>query len=101
MDNKQHTDNVLANIRVIFEKVNQRIDALKPGEKIPATTLAADLAKEIGMTGPQLYPTLKFLLNDDYPEVDIRKGAHGGIIKLAPGEAKSKTKSASDEDKAE
>jgi hypothetical protein len=82
MDNKEHTDNVLANIRNLFNKVNDRIDALKPGEKIPATVLAADLAKEMGMTGPQLYPTLKFLLNDDYPGVDIRRGAHGGIMKL-------------------
>lgn len=81
MDSKQHIDNVLATIRPIFEKAAERIDALKPGEKIPATKLAEDLAKEIGMSGAQLYPTLKFLF-DDYPGVDVRKGAHGGIIKL-------------------
>lgn len=80
MDSKQHIENTLAKIRTIFEKAVERIDALKPGEKIPATALAADIAKAHGMSGPQLYPTLKFLF-DDYPGVDIRKGAHGGIIK--------------------
>jgi hypothetical protein len=81
MDSKQHIDNILATIRPIFDKAAQRIDALKPGEKIPATTLANDLAKEIGMTGPTLYPTLKFLFNG-YPGVKVLKGAHGGIVKV-------------------
>lgn len=78
--NKEHVEDSLAKIRTIFEKASTRIEALKPGEKIPATVLAEDIAKENGMTGPQLYPTLKFLF-DGYPGVDIRKGAHGGIIK--------------------
>ena len=81
--NVDHVENSLAKIRTIFEKASERIEALKVGEKIPATVLADDLAKEHGMTGPQLYPTLKFLF-DGYPGVDIRKGAHGGIVKLAP-----------------
>lgn len=80
MDSKQHIENTLAKLRPIFEKAAERIDALKPGEKIPATALAEDIAKAHGMSGPQLYPTLKFLF-DDYPGVDVRKGAHGGIIK--------------------
>ena len=79
--NNAHIDLSLAKIRAIYEKASTRIEALKPGEKYPATTLAADIAKEHGMTGPQLYPTLKFLF-DGYPGVVIRKGAHGGIEKL-------------------
>jgi hypothetical protein len=79
--NNQHIENSLAKIRVIYEKVSDRIDALKPGEKIPATVLADEIAKEINMTGPQLYPTLKFLF-DGYPGVEVKRGAHGGIIKL-------------------
>lgn len=87
MVNNQHLENALAKIRPIFEKAVERIDALKPGEKVPATELAADLARDIiqadgkPMTGPQLYPTLKFLF-EGYPGVAVRKGAHGGIIKL-------------------
>lgn len=82
MDSKQHMDNVWENkIRPIYEQARVRIDALKPGEKIPATTLAEEIAKPLGMTQAQLYPTLKFLL-DGYPGVVIRKGAHGGIFKL-------------------
>jgi hypothetical protein len=81
MNSSQHIDLVLAKIRPIFEKAALRIDALKPGEKIPATALAEELAKEMGMTGPSLYPTLKFLV-EGYPGVDVRKGAHGGIVKL-------------------
>ena len=82
MDSKQHIDNTLATkIRPLFEKAAARIDALKPGEKVPATQLAEEIAKEHDMTGPQLYSTLK-LLFDGYPGVDVRRGAHGGIIKL-------------------
>ena len=78
--NTKHIEDSMTKIRTIFEKASQKIEDLKTGEKIPATKLADDLAKEIGMTGPQLYPTLKFLF-DGYPGVDIKKGAHGGIIK--------------------
>jgi hypothetical protein len=81
MDSSKHLEDALAKIRPIFEKAVNRIDNLKTGEKIPATKLADDLAKEIGMTGPALYPTLKFLL-DGYPGVSIKKGAHGGILRL-------------------
>ena len=79
----QHIEDSLAKIRTIYQKAYDRIEALKPGEKIPATQLAEEIAKEHGMTGPQLYPTLKFLF-DGYPGVDIRKGAHGGIFKVEP-----------------
>lgn len=75
-----HIELSLDKVRVIYQKASDKIEALKPGEKIPATELAKDLAAEIGMTGPQLYPTLKFLF-DSYPGVDIKKGAQGGIIK--------------------
>ncbi len=85
--NKPHVDASLDKIRVFFEKASAQIEAIPPGEKIPATTLADEIAKAHGMTGPQLYPTLKFLF-DDYPGVDILKGAHGGIYKLKPGETK-------------
>lgn len=82
MDSKQHMDNVWeTKIRPIYDQARAQIDALKPGEKIPATTLAEKIAKPLGMTQAQLYPTLKFLL-DGYPGVEIRKGAHGGIFKL-------------------
>jgi len=79
--NNSHIDSAVAKVRSIFEKASTRIEALKPGEKVTATGLAKDLALEIGMTGPQLYPTLKFLF-DGYPGVKITRGAHGGIEKL-------------------
>ena len=81
MDFKQHIENSLANIRVMFEETAGRIEALKPGEKIPATKLAQDIAELHDLTGPQLYPVLLFLFKD-YPNVEIRRGAHGGIFKL-------------------
>jgi hypothetical protein len=80
----QHIETSLAKIRTIFEAAVKHIDAIKPGEKLPATTLAEMVAEEFGITGG-LYPTLKFLITD-YPGVDVRRGARGGIYKLAPGE---------------
>ena len=76
-------NNGLDKIRVIFEKASNRIDALAPGEKIPATELANQLAEDLNMTGPQLYPVLRFLF-DGYPGILVKKGAHGGLIKPLP-----------------
>ena len=92
---QQHIEKALGEVRVLFDKVVARIEAIKPGEKIPATRLAEELAKEQSpdMTGPQLYPTLKILL-DGYPGVDVRRGAHGGIYRLLPGEVAGQKKSA-------
>jgi hypothetical protein len=81
MDYKQHIENSLENIRVIFKEAAERIEALKPGEKVPATVLAQEIADKHDMTGPQLYPSLLFLIKG-YPNVEVRRGAHGGIFKL-------------------
>ncbi len=76
-----HIDESLAKIRIIFEKASAKIEALNKGEKIPATKLAEDLASEVGLTGPSLYPTILFLIKD-YPGVEVKRGAKGGIYKL-------------------
>jgi hypothetical protein len=81
MNIEQHVDDSLTKIRSIFVKACARIEALKPGEKIPATKLAEELASEIGMSGASLYPSLKFLF-DGYPGVKVLRGAHGGIVRL-------------------
>ena len=89
MDQKvqQHIEEALNEVRALFVKAATRIEALAPGEKVPATTLAEDLARVIiqpdgkPMTNPQIYPTLKFLFKD-YPNVEIARGAHGGIKRL-------------------
>lgn len=84
---QQHLEESLNEVRAIFVKAATRIETLKPGEKIPATLLAEELARDIiqadgkPMTGPQLYPTLKFLFKG-YPGVEIARGAHGGIKRL-------------------
>lgn len=78
-----HLEDAINQIRALFLKAATRIEELKPGEKIPATRLAEELASERGMTGPQLYPTLKFLF-DDYPGVEVKRGAHGGICRPLP-----------------
>lgn len=93
---QQHIEEALSEVRALFLKVAQRIEAIKPGEKIPATKLAEDLAKEQSpdMSGPQIYPTLKIVL-EGFPGVDIRRGAHGGIYRLLPGEVAGQKKTAS------
>lgn len=78
MINSSHVDERIARVRALFEKASEIIEAIPKGQKIPATKLAEDLAKEFGQTGPQLYTTLKILI-DDYPGRIIKRGAHGGI----------------------
>jgi hypothetical protein len=79
---QQHIEEALSEIRKLFVEAATQIENLKVGEKIPATLLAADLAKVRGQTGPQLYPTLKVLFKG-YPYVEVARGAHGGIKRLA------------------
>ena len=78
---EQHIEETLNRIRSFYIEAATRIEALQGDGKIPATKLAEDIAKQHGMTGPQLYPTLKFLF-DKYPEVEVLRGAHGGIRKV-------------------
>jgi hypothetical protein len=77
---KAHVDQVLEDIREIYMQAAERIEALQPGQKLPATSLAEDLARGLGQTGPQLYPVVKRLL-DGYPGTTLKRGAHGGIYK--------------------
>jgi hypothetical protein len=76
----EHLEVALNQIRTLFTKAAARIEAIKPGEKIPATDLAAELAAEQGQTGPQVYPTLLIFVKG-YPGVEVRRGAHGGICR--------------------
>lgn len=87
-ESKQHVELALSKVRVIFEEASSRIEGIAPGEKIPATKLAEEIAKAHGMTGPQLYPTLKFLF-EGYPGVNVQRGAHGGIIRPKPTDPKA------------
>lgn len=80
---EQHIDETLTKLRAIYVEAAVRINALKGDEKVPATKLAEEIAKGHGMSGPALYPTLKFLF-DNYPGVKVTKGAHGGIRKVTP-----------------
>ena len=83
---QQHIEEALNEVRRLFTEAATEIEKLEVGEKIPATQLAADLAKAKGQTGPQVYPTLKILFKD-YPCVEVARGAHGGIKRLAkPGQ---------------
>lgn len=77
-----HLEDAVNQVRALFLKAATRIEELKPGEKVPATQLAADLAAERGMTGPALYPVLKFLF-EGYPGILVKRGAHGGLIRPA------------------
>lgn len=91
-----HLDQVTFSTRAIFEKAALRIEAIKPGETVPATKLADAIAKELDMTGAQLYSTLKFLFNN-YPGVMIKHGRNGGVYRLLPGENMTDKKATSTE----
>lgn len=77
----EHIEKSLDYVRKIYKEASVIIEALKSGEKIPATKLAIEVAKNYGMSGPQLYPTILFLLKD-YPGVKQKRGVQGGIWKL-------------------
>jgi len=83
----KHVEAALAKIQIFFEQAGARIDALKVGEKIPATTLADDIAKLHNLKGPQLYPVLKWYFDTRADvsldgDIVVKKGATGGIEKI-------------------
>jgi hypothetical protein len=83
--NSKHVEASLDKIRTLFNKASEVLEALPPGGKVAATQLAETIGKDIGIAGPQLYPTLKFLFGD-YPGIKILRGAHGGLYKLTTEE---------------
>lgn len=86
----QFVDSALALIRPLFDEAQAYIDTMKVGDKVPATKLAQQIAERHGMTGPQLYPTLKFFF-DNHDELEVRRGAHGGLFKVEPKSKRTTT----------
>jgi len=80
---KQYVDDVLNLIRPFYEEVQAHLDTMKVGEKVPATKLAERIGERHDMTGPQVYPLLKFFF-DNCPELKVLRGAHGGLLKVDP-----------------
>jgi len=82
MDNQQHIENNLVLLRTIFEETAAKIEALQPGERIPATQLAQTIAAQHEINGIELYTVLKLFLFKDYPNIKINRGRNGGLEKL-------------------
>ena len=81
----EHLNLSLELIRPIFELARLKIEALKPGEKIPATKLAEEVAKEIDMECAQIYTMLSLFFFKNYPGVDVKRGRFGGISRPYQG----------------
>jgi len=88
MSAEKHVNDSIKLVSEIFNKFSFRIEAMSPGSKISTTTLANEIAKDYGMTGPQIYPFLK-LLTTGYPNIIVKRGAKGGLLKLAENESSS------------
>ena len=80
---KKHIEDALNKIRVIFEAAEERIEAQQIGSTIAATILAKELGEPMGISGPEMYPTLRFLYRD-YPNRWLRKGSSGGLYFFTP-----------------
>jgi len=81
MTPQQHKAQCLNKVDQIFTDAAEIIAALAPGEKVAATELARLVGLKHGLTVPQIYPTLLFLI-PDYPQIQIKKGKAGGLYKL-------------------
>lgn len=77
----KHIEDTLSKIRELYVAAHQRIEFMKPGQRMAATLLADELARIYGTTGPQIYPVLSLLLKE-YPGIKVKRGPTGGIIKL-------------------
>lgn len=86
----QDVETALNKVRTFFLEVQEHIDAMKVGDKVPATKLADAIARRHDMTGPQLYPLLKVFF-DNCQELLVKRGAHGGLFKIVPVDAIAET----------
>ena len=77
---QKHLEDKLLEIRSIFEKAIMKVEAIKPGEKVPVTKLIGEVAQEIGANAPALYHVLRYLFKD-YPIIIPKKGAKGGLFR--------------------
>lgn len=77
----QHIETILDQIRTLFVEAATRIESIKLNEKITATQLADDLAKERGQKRSDIYPIIHLMI-ENYPNVAIRAGRYGGIEKI-------------------
>jgi hypothetical protein len=82
MTNQQHIDHQLFLLRTIFEEASAKIEALKPGERLPATQLAHTIAAKYEINGIELYTVLKLFLFKNYPNLKVNRGRTGGLEKL-------------------
>jgi hypothetical protein len=88
VDRHQHIDDVLTNgIRPLMQDASDILEALKPGERMPATELAKRVAEKHGTTGAAIYPVLLFLFNG-YPNFKKSRGARGGLERVSASEEK-------------
>ena len=79
-ETKLAIETALVEIRGMFIEAATAIEDLKQGDRIQATGLAERIGKSLDLTGPETYPTLKFLLKH-YPDIELKRGAKGGIYK--------------------
>jgi len=85
-----HIELRITELRDFWMKAAERIENIKVGEKIPATTMAEELASERGSTSSRVYPWLK-MLTEDYPGVVVRAGRFGGIYRPALDKSPTQT----------
>lgn len=89
-ESENHIETTLnSRIQPIFQRATERIESLKVGERIAATTLAEEIAPEFGMKWQALYAILKLLFDQGFPGFKISRGSKGGVERLPFEEEKS------------
>lgn len=79
---QEHVEANIKRMEEIIRKSAKRIDALKTGERLPVTALAAELGAEYDIAGAQLYPIISVLMHK-YPGFIVYRGAKGGIGRIS------------------
>jgi hypothetical protein len=80
-----HLDTVLnGTVRTILAAIDKHVNAIPIGTRVPAGKLSEEIGAEVDMTGPQVQPFMRLLLNG-YEGFKVSRGAKGGIERLAPG----------------
>lgn len=75
----KYKDMTMARASSFYDELETRIEAaIAKGESLPITTLAKELATDLGVEWPQTYQLIRMYL-DDRQDLEVGLGPKGGI----------------------
>lgn len=84
----QYVEKGLNKVRIIMEKIEERLDAIPIEQKIGITETSKKIAKELDIPWVTIYSLARILLQE-YPGLEHRRSKKGGTYRVQPKDVSS------------